>query len=351
LVGHPPEVRADEVVYFRIHAWGGAVFLLSGAISGFYAGRNDNVTLMVAHVAGGVTNAVFDALLVFGLLGFPRMGIAGAAWATVLGHVVQVAMLGVRFFAPRFRHAFGTWRGRNLEIGLLLRLVRYGFPNGVRYVVEIAAWTVFLLIIGRIDSVGLAASNIAWRINGMAFFPVIGLSIAVSMVVGQAQGAGRPDLSRKATHRGVVLGQIWMTGAAALMVLCPGLLLRLFLSDPGSELHGLCVVLLRYVAVYCLLDNLNIIYMAMLAGVGDTFWMLVVSGVAHILFAAALLILAWAGGGTQALWLAATVFICLLAGVWGFRFRSSAWESRRVVEPLPAVVLNPAYAEPVEGAK
>lgn len=355
LAGHAPEVRVDEVVYFRIHAWSGGVFLLSGALSGFCAGRNDNVMLMAAHVAGGVTNAGLDALLIFGLLGFPRMGIAGAAWATVLGHVVQTAMLGIWFLAPRFRREFGTWRGRRLELGLLLRLIRFGFPNGVRYVIEIAAWTVFLLIIGKIDSTGLAASNIAWRINGMAFFPVIGLSIAVSMLVGQAQGAGRPDLARKATHRGLVLGQIWMTGAAALMVLWPGLLLRLFLGDTvgasDSELYRLCVLLLRYVAVYCLLDNLNIIYMAMLAGVGDTFWMLMVSGVAHGLFGAALLILAWMGRGTEALWLAATVFICLLAGVWGFRFRSSAWESKRVVESVPVPVLNPAYSEPVDGGR
>jgi MATE family multidrug resistance protein len=353
LAGHAPEVRADEVVYFRILAWGGGVFLLSGAFSGFYAGRHDNVMLMVAHVAGGVTNAVFDALLIFGLLGFPRLGIAGAAWATVLAHAVQAAMLGIGFFAPRFRREFNTWRGRGLEFGLLLRLIRFGFPNGVRYVIEIAAWTVFLLIIGKIDSTGLAASNIAWRINGMAFFPVIGLSIAVSMLVGQAQGAGRPDLARQATRRGLVLGQVWMTAAAALMVLWPGLLLRLFLGDTvvaaDSELYRLCVVLLRYVAVYCLLDNLNIIYMATLAGAGDTFWMLVVSGVAHVLFAAALLILAWLGGGTESLWVAATVFICLLAGVWVFRFRSSAWEGKRVVESVSAVALNPAYSEPVEG--
>lgn len=355
LVGHESAIRADEVAYFRILAWGGVVFLLSGAFSGFYAGRHDNLMLMVAHVAGGVTNAVLDALLIFGLLGFPRMGIAGAAWATVIGHGVQVAILGIRFFAPGFRRGFGTWRGRGLQFGLLWRLVRFGFPNGVRYVAEIGAWTVFLLVIGRIDANGLIASNIAWRINGMAFFPVVGLSIGVSMLVGQAQGAGRPDLARKATHRGVVLGQVWMTLVAALMVLFPALLLRLFqtdsMADADSEVYRLCVVLLRYVAVYCLADNFNIMFMAMLAGAGDTFWMLVVSGVAHVVFVVALLLVAWLGAGTQGLWLVATTFICLLAGIWVLRFRSGAWESKRVVETVPPIVLNPAYSEPVVGGK
>jgi len=350
LVGHAPEVRDQEIIYFKILAWGGVSFLLSGAVSGFFAGRHDNKVLMLAHLAGGATNAVLDALLIFGLLGFPRMGIAGAAWATVAGHVVQVAILGRLLFLPRHREAFSTWRGRALDFVLLRRLVRYGFPNGVRYVIEIAAWTVFLLIIGRIDEVSLAASNIVWRINGMAFFPVIGLSIAVSMLVGQAQGAGRPDLSRKAAQRGLILGQVWMTAAAGVMVLAPALLLGIFFSDTGTdrqmEIYAMSVKLLRFVAVYCLADNFNIIFMAMLAGAGDTRWMLITSGILHAIFLSALLLLAHLGAGVMALWLTATLFISLAAGVWVLRFRSAAWEDKRVIEHAPPDLINPAYPGP-----
>lgn len=348
--GHAPAIRDLEIVYFRVLCWGGVSFMLSSAVSGFYAGRHDNMPLMLAHLAGGVANAVFDALLIFGLLGFPELGMAGAAWATVIGHTLQAGILGVMLFKAPFRQAFGTWRSRALCPALMLRLIRYGFPNGVRFVIEIAAWTVFLMILGRVDSEGLAASNIAWRINGMAFFPVIGLSIAVSMLVGQAQGAGRPDLSRRATHRGLLIGQVWMASMAALMVLFPDTLLRLFFSSaPTAQelaIHALSVKLLRFVAAYCLVDNFNIVFMAMLAGAGDTRWMLIVSGVLHAGFIAALLLLAWLGAGTMLLWLAATAFVFVVAGAWILRFRSGAWEGKRVVDTPPPDIITPAFSGP-----
>jgi MATE family multidrug resistance protein len=214
----------------------------------------------------------------------------------------------------------------------------YGFPNGVRYVAEILAWNVFLLLLGRVDADGLAASNIVWRINGMAFFPVIGLSGAVAMLVGQAQGASRPDLSRKVTHRGLVLGQIWMASAALAMVLFPNRLLDIFL-DAGSttdhELRGLCVKLLWFVAVYCLVDGLNIVFMSVLAGAGDTRWMLIASGGMHGTFMLVLMALARWHAGVFAFWLSATVFIFSVAIAWITRFRSGKWENKRVIEHAP----------------
>lgn len=349
-IGHDLPIRQMQVVYFQILCWGGVSVMLSSTISGFYAGRHDNMMLMIAHLAGGGVNAMLDVLLIFGLLGFPELGIAGAAWATVCGHAVQVLMLGIVLFRPRFRHAFGTWRARALNPGIALRLIQFGFPNGIRLVLEVAAWTVFLIVIGRVDPEALAASNIAWRINGMAFFPVIGLSIAVAMLVGQAQGAGRPDLARQATRRGLLIGQIWMAAGAALMVLYPNLLLRLFFTaEPAAghnNIHAMAVILLRFVAAYCLVDNFNIILMAMLAGAGDTRWMLLASAILHAAFILALVILVRLGAGTLLLWLAATVFVFVLAAILTHRFFSGAWENRRVIDPTPPDVITPAYAGP-----
>ena len=339
LVGHEPSIRADEITYFRILCYGGLSLMLSAALSGFFAGRNDNLPLMIAHITGNIVNAVGAWALIFGRLGFPEMGMEGAAWAAVSGQTVQVVILACLLFRPRFVREFHTWRDRHIDLPLLWRMCTYGFPNGVRYVLEILAWNVFLLLLGRVDTDGLAASNIVWRINGMAFFPVIGLSAAVAMLVGQAQGAGRPDLSRKVTHRGLVLGQIWMASAALAMVLYPNNLLNVFL-DAGSttdlELRGLSIKLLWFVAVYCLVDGLNIVFMSVLAGAGDTRWMLIASGGMHAGFVVVLMTLAWFQAGVFTFWLAATIFICLAAIAWIVRFRSGKWESKRVIEHAPA---------------
>lgn len=343
LVGHEAGIQADEVVYFRTLCYGGLGFMLSAAISGFFAGRNDNVPLMLAAITGNLVNALGAWILVFGRLGLPEMGMAGAAWAAVAGQSVQMLVLACLLFRPRFVREFGIWRDRHVDLPLMWRMCQYGFPNGVRYVIEILAWTVFLLLLGRVDADGLAASNIVWRINGMAFFPVIGLSIAVSMLVGQAQGAGRPDLSRKVTCRGLILGQIWMACCAVAMVAIPNLLLDVFL-DPGAatdhELRGLSVILLRFVAVYCLVDGLNILFMSVLAGAGDTRWMLIVSGGLHAGFVAVLLALSLVHASLYTFWLAATIFIFSAAVAWIIRFRSGRWENKRVIDRPPTDVIE-----------
>ena len=67
----------------------------------------------------------------------------------------------------------------------------------------------------------LAATNIAWRINGIAFFPILGFAQAVGILVGNAQGAKRPDIARKVALRGLLATQVWMVFLAGIFVLLP----------------------------------------------------------------------------------------------------------------------------------
>ena len=106
------------------------------------------------------------------------------------------------------------------------------------------------------------------------------------------------------------------------------------------------VKLLRFVAAYCLADNFNIVFMAMLAGAGDTRWMLLTSGWLHIVFILTLMLLAWLGAGTMQLWFAATVFVFVVAWAWIFRFRSGVWARQQVVEALPQDIVSPVFSGP-----
>jgi MATE family multidrug resistance protein len=192
---------------------------------------------------------------------------------------------------------------------------------------------------GKVSTDGLAATNVVFRINGLAFFPVVGLATAVSMLVGQAQGAGRPDLSRKVTMRGLLLGQVWMCLCAIVMVAMPGTLLGLFFdTSRGSAdagLYTLCVHLLWFVAAYTLLDGINIVFMSMLSGAGDMRFMLVASGSLHVGLVLLMYLLVRLGAGTYGLWTTVTLFICCVSVVWVARFRSGRWQDKRVIEHAP----------------
>ena len=93
------------------------------------------------------------------------------------------------------------------------------------------------------------------------------------------------------------------------------------------------VVLLRFVAAYCLVDAVNVVVVSALQGAGDTNWTLMASSLLYALFLAALWSLQRDGAGIYALWTTATLFILVLALVMLARFHGGRWKTMTVVEP------------------
>ena len=149
----------------------------------------------------------------------------------------------------------------------------------MRFAFEMLAWTLFIFFIGRIGDNELAASNIVFRINSFAFFPIIGLGQAVGVLVGQAQGAGNISKTVRLTYTGFYLAEIWMIVIAAILVLFPFNILNLFNGNgvvgTYQPVIALGVILLRFVAVYSLLDACNIIFVSSLQSAGDTRWTMI----------------------------------------------------------------------------
>ncbi len=337
-VGHEEPIRELEATYFAIVCLGAPFTILVGTLSGFFTGRGDTRTIFFVQAASAGTNLLLDYLLIFGKAGLPRLGVSGAAVATVAGQALATLVLAALFLSPRMRREFETWKQRRLDRDLLRRLVRFGFPNGVRFAVEMLAWTAFLFFIGRIGTVELTATNIAWRINGFAFFPIIGLSQAVGIMVGNAQGRRDPALSVRITYKGLLMSEVWMLSAALLFVLFPRELYGLFYNPAAmsqaffADLVRFGAFLLRFVALYCLLDAFNIMILGSLQSAGDTRWTLVVSLTAHVLFFVALLVADTRKMGLYVEWGIATVFVMGQALVWLARFWSGRWKTIEVVE-------------------
>lgn len=341
-LGHSPRIAELEAGYFAVCCLGGPAFVLGPALGGFFSGRGETGRLMVVQLIGTAVNAFLDWALIFGKLGFPELGIRGAAWATVIGHAVSVFILAVLFLLPGYQRRFNTWHGRGLDWSLLGRLIRYGWPAGGRMFMEILTWAFFVIFIGRVDDASLASTSIAFRINTVAFFPIIGLGITASVLVGQAQGAFRPDLGWRVGWRTLAVAEAWMLVAAALFVLVPEFLVQLFLDpatagpDQASQITQLGSLLLRFVAIYSLLDACNVVLISALEGAGDTRWTAAASVTAHLSFLGVLWVLDHLGAGTLALWSTATVFVMCLALCWLWRFISGGWREKRVIEHLPA---------------
>ena len=338
-VGHEQAVRVGETVYFQVLCIGWIPMLTMPVVSSFFSGRGDTRTVMWVNVLAAATNIVLDYVLIFGHFGFPEMGIAGAAWATVLAHSLGVVILLGLFLRRCHREAFNTLGAWGVDVPLLKRMMRFGAPNGVQFFVELSGFTVFILVVGRLGIVELAATNVAFNINTLAFMPMLGLGGAVSTLVGQYLGRDDPEKAERATWSAVHISMTYMCTIAAAYVLIP----RIFLApyelyaepDLFEPVAAYTIVLLRFVALYSMLDGVYIVFSAAVKGAGDTRFVMWVT----ILVSFSVMILPiWVGiavygMGLYAAWCFASAYLIILAVCFYVRFRGGKWKSMRVIEP------------------
>lgn len=349
--GHPPAVQALEVPYFRLLIFGGGFSILGAATSAFFTGLGRMRTVMWVNIVGTLLNVVLDYGLIFGNLGLPRAGIVGAAWATVLSQAFTATIFLALFLGGKRGRQYQVWAGRGFDRALFLRLLRFGLPSGLHFMLDLLAWSLFILLVGRLGVNALGATNLAFQVNSVVFVPMIGFAIAVSTLVGRRLGEDAPDLAARTTWSAFHLTFAYMATLAACYLLAPQVFLAPFAAkaDPAAfgGLRDTAVILLRFVAVYSLFDGANLIFSAALKGAGDTvFVMLLSSSLSLSLMVVPTWLLCRDGSGS--LWLAwtfLTVFICVLACCFLWRFLAGRWRTMRVTETPPPPV-TPTYPAP-----
>jgi multidrug resistance protein, MATE family len=338
LVGHSPLVRQNEVAYFELLCMGGGAYAASYALSGFFSGRGKTWPVLWVNAATTVVNLILDYALIFGHWGFPELGIRGAGIATVVAGVFSVLVFFCLLGLRTNNETFHTLKGWRLEKELLVRLLRYGFPSGVQFFLEIAGFTVFVLLVGRLGIASLAATNIAFNINTLAFMPMIGSGIAVSVLVGQYLGADKPGRAQSAVYSGFHLTLVYMVSIAAAYVLIPDIFVAPFAlrADPGdfSEIYDYSIVLLRFVAVYSVFDTMNIIFCSAIKGAGDTRYVMLMTVFLSlfVFIVPVYLTVVVLEYGLMIAWVFATAYITLLGVVFFLRFLGGKWKTMRVIE-------------------
>lgn len=338
--GHEAAVLRHEVEYFRILCAGAGPAIAASALSGFFSGRGKTWPVMWVNTAATAVNIFLDYVLIFGKLGFPEWGVSGAAVATVVSGIFSFLVYLGLFLSAENRRVYRAARDWRVDPAVFRKLLRYGFPDGMQLFLDVAGFSLFLLVLGTLGSQALAATNVTLAVNTLAFMPMLGLGIAVSVLVGQNQGADRPELSERTVYSALQLAAAYMVPVAAFYVFFPGVFLRPFLGDSGivadPEIPRMAGVLLRYVAAYTLFDTLTIVFGSGLKGSGDTRFVMGMVAAASLLclvvpVCVMLLVLK---KGIHGAW-AFTVLYGAAMGM-GFcgRFLAGRWKEIRMVEPV-----------------
>jgi MATE family multidrug resistance protein len=340
-VGHEAAVQQAEVQYFRTLCYGSGATVLGNALSSFFIGRGKPMVVLCVDAAAAVANIVLDYAWIFGHWGFPRAGVRGAALATVVATVLRFTLYMGVILLPSHRRNYATGSGWRPDRHLFWRLMRFGLPSGVEFMLDILGFSLFVLLVGKISSQALAATNVAFNVNSLAFTPMLGFAFAVSALVGQYLGANRPDFAERSANAAFRITCIYVGAFCLLYITAPGLLLRLYGSRENPHefdaIRRTVVILLRFIAVYSIFDMLNIIYAHAIKGAGDTRFVMFVSvGLSlPMLIIPTYLNCVVFKGNVYLAWAFMTAYIMALGLTFYLRFRSGKWKTMRVIEPVP----------------
>jgi MATE family multidrug resistance protein len=334
--GHGEAVQALELRCYRILCAGTLPLLLDTALSCFYSGRGKTRIVMVINLIGTLVNVILDYLLIFGKFGFPRMGIDGAALATVIAFSsITLMYIGTMIYTERRGSSYCLWSGRRFDRELFGRLIRFGLPTGFQQFLDVACWTVFIQLVGRLGTDELSATSLIFNLNGLAFIPLLGLGTAVTVLTGHRIGEGRPRLAARTTWLAYALATLYVGLFCCIYLFQPDLILRPYGLGNRESVRALVVQLLRFVAAYSFFDAMVVVFSSCIRGAGDTRFAMVFSfsmGLLTLVLPTALAV-QYSSIGFLLSWYAVSTFIALLGLGFLARFLQGRWMSMRIIEP------------------
>lgn len=209
----------------------------------------------IAQVAGALTNIVLDPIMIYGLLGCPKLGVAGAAWATVLGQIASLALAAVFHFRlnrelPFSRKALCLRRsivGEIYSIGVPA-IIAQGAMSVMNYCVN--------LIFGSLDSSYVTAYGIVYKIQQFVLFAAFGLRDAITPIVSFSYGMQNAKRIREGVRCGLMYTIVLMLVCTAAVEILAQPLAGIFSLSAGTM--GLCVIGLRVLAVSFVFAGANI---------------------------------------------------------------------------------------------
>ena len=324
-----PQVSALSVPYLRLVMTGSVLFGVALTLESALRADKDMKTPMRVAAVATVVKLALNALLIFGLLGFPRLELVGAGLATLGSQLVAVALLvWVAARAPRG----GPLALRAADFGrareVMPELVRISIPGVVERLVMNLAMLAYFAVLSTYGTAAVAAYTIGVRVLAFSWIPGVGYSQAVGTLVGQGLGARDLPAAERAGVRGAWLS---LGTAAALGVVCVvsrGPLARLFTTD-AETIAALGPFMLALGIAQPFLQ-LHFTLAGAHRGAGDTWTPLVSALVGNWVFRVPLAVLfthtlglplAWAWG--------ALIFDHVARSAWLFwSFRSGRWRRR-----------------------
>src|SRR2546422_2278883 len=246
LMGASPQVIAVGSSYARIALGGSGAILMLFLNNAIFRGAGDAAIAMRLLWVSNIINLVLDPCLIFGWGPFPRLGVTGAAVATLTGRSIGLAYQFYRLLRGTERIRI-LRRQIRLNFEVLARLVRVSITGILQFAIAHTSWIGLVRIVSIFGAAALAGYTIAIRIVIFAILPSWGLSNAAATLVGQNLGAKQSDRAETSVRRTGFYNMLFLVGVGVFFILFAEPIVRLFTHDPAVVPLGTsCLRILSY---------------------------------------------------------------------------------------------------------
>lgn len=318
-------VRDAGLAYLDIRLFG--LFFAMGnlAFRGLYIGLGRTRLILYTTFAMAAINIALNTVLIFGMLGFPAMGIRGAALASVIAEGVTLVLFLIYTLAV-FPHAhYGLLARLHLEKRIFGDILAKGAPIAIQQMISMAGFTYFFVLIEQMGSLELAASNVLRSIYLVFILPIIGFGTAVNTLVSNALGQGKLEAARRAVRRTVMMSFGFTLLLVPLNVLFPEAILSFYTNDAAVIAAGQQP--LWVLASALLMFSVSFILFSGISGMGDTLVYSTIEITTVLIYLTYLYVLLERGLESLTIaWTAEWVFMGLM-GVWSWLYlRFIGWK-------------------------
>jgi putative MATE family efflux protein len=273
LCGATPDILDMGENYLRVLGLGMPTFLFSLICRNVFHASGDTFRPMVYIVGSQVLNALLDPFLIFGIWFFPRLGVTGAAIASVTASLIG-SLYGLWYILSGRTSYRIAWRDCWPDFKIIREIYRVGLPAIFMEGTESVIFALFNNVAAGFGTVALAALGIGMRIADLAFMPILGVSHGLMPIVGFSLGARLWQRLWEAVKKAAVWLALLMLGATILLEIFIPNVVRLFNTDP--ELLAIAVPGLRLFCVSLVLVGPTIVCITTFQGLskGTTAWLL-----------------------------------------------------------------------------
>ena len=268
-------IQADAIIYLQIISFlsTGSFLQITGERLLQATGRT--MLSMISQIVGAVANIILDPIMIFGLLGFPKMGVAGAAYATVIGQFIAAAVglfLNVKY---------------NKEIHLSIKQIIRPRMRIIKPIYFIAIPSILMVSIGSVmtyamniiliafSTTATAVFGVYFKLQSFFFLPVFGLNNGLIPVLSYNYGAMNKKRIDEALRFSLALAFGIMLAGTLLLEAVPGVLLGMF--NAADDMKSMGIIALRTIAIHFPLAAIGIVLSSVFQAFAQSIYSLIIS--------------------------------------------------------------------------